>query len=137
MNNKLKKLTPHQAGKCKADFLAFYDRAKKYVSERYDFSESSFNSKVSKLSLTSTVSFEEYSDAVQACNLKDIDLHELYEEYGVVEAALSSSEMEGCHSEERYLKLFSRADVPLKNLRKVSAYIFSIPCSNAHTERVF
>ncbi|KAF3833429.1 hypothetical protein F7725_024633 [Dissostichus mawsoni] len=61
----------------------------------------------------------------------------LYEEYGMVEAILSSSEMEGCHSEERYLKLFSKAEVPLVNLRKVSAYIFSIPCSNAHTERVF
>ena len=35
------------------------------------------------------------------------------------------------------MKLFSKADVPLVNLRKVSAYIFSIPCSNAHTERVF
>ncbi|KAJ4919390.1 hypothetical protein JOQ06_021968 [Pogonophryne albipinna] len=59
----------------------------------------------------------------------------LYEEYGMVEAILSSSEMEGCHSEERYLKLFSKAEVPLVNLRKVSAYIFSIPCSNAHTEQ--
>lgn len=25
VNNKLKQLTPHQAGKCKADFLAFYE----------------------------------------------------------------------------------------------------------------
>ncbi|KAJ4940219.1 hypothetical protein JOQ06_026528 [Pogonophryne albipinna] len=40
------------------------------------------------------------------------------EEYGMVEAILSSSEMEGCHSEERYLKLFSKAEVPLVNLRK-------------------
>ncbi|KAI9517228.1 hypothetical protein NQZ68_008487 [Dissostichus eleginoides] len=79
----------------------------------------------------------EYSDAVQASSLKDIDMDGLYEEYGMVEAILSSSEMEGCHSEERYLKLFSKAEVPLVNLRKVSAYIFSIPCSNAHTERVF
>ncbi|KAF3844269.1 hypothetical protein F7725_013610 [Dissostichus mawsoni] len=79
----------------------------------------------------------EYSDAVQACSLKDIDMDGLYEEYGMMEAILSSSEMEGCHSEDRYLKLFSKAEVPLVNLRKVSAYIFSIPCSNAHTERVF
>lgn len=57
----------------------------------------------------------------------------LYEECAKVEASFSSPEMEGCHSEERYLK----ADLPLVNLRKVSAYIFSIPCSNAHTERVF
>ncbi|KAJ4935520.1 hypothetical protein JOQ06_017052 [Pogonophryne albipinna] len=112
-------------------------RAKKYVSERYDFSENSFHSKVSKLGLTTAVSYGEYSDAVQACSLKDIDTDGLYEEYGMVESILSSSEMEGCHSEERYLKLFSKAEVPLVNLRKVSAYIFSIPCSNAHTERVF
>ena len=43
----------------------------------------------------------------------------------MVEDELGSLEIEGCHSEEQ------------KNLRKVSAYIFSIPCSNAHTERVF
>ncbi|MEQ2287475.1 hypothetical protein AMECASPLE_013029, partial [Ameca splendens] len=61
----------------------------------------------------------------------------LYENYCMVEAILSSLEMEGCHSEKHYLKLFSKADVPLVNLRKVSAYIFSIPCSNAYTNRVF
>ncbi|KAI9537269.1 hypothetical protein NQZ68_026399 [Dissostichus eleginoides] len=133
VNNKLKQLTPDLAKKCEADFLVFYERAKKYVSERYDFSENSFHSKVSKLGLTTAVSYGEYSDAVQACSLKDIDMDGLYEEYGMVEAILSSSEMEGCHSEERYLKLFSKAEVPLVNLRKVSAYIFSIPCSNAHT----
>ncbi|KAF3856731.1 hypothetical protein F7725_017454 [Dissostichus mawsoni] len=130
VNNKLKQLTPDLAKKCEADFLVFYERAKKYVSERYDFSENSFHSKVSKLGLTTAVSYGEYSDAVQACSLKDIDMDGLYEEYGMLF-------MEGCHSEERYLKLFSKAEVPLVNLRKVSAYIFSIPCSNAHTERVF
>ncbi|KAK5918857.1 hypothetical protein CgunFtcFv8_022800 [Champsocephalus gunnari] len=137
VNDKLKQLTPDLAKKCEADFLVFYERAKKYVSKRYDFSENSFHSKVSTLRLTTAVSYGEYSDAVQACSLKDIDMDGLYEEYGMVEAILSSSEMEGCHSEERYLKLFSKAEVPLVNLRKVSAYIFSIPCSNAHTERVF
>ncbi|KAJ4929630.1 hypothetical protein JOQ06_018653, partial [Pogonophryne albipinna] len=68
--------------------------------------------------LTSYFQSLEYSDAVQACSLKDIDMDGLYEEYGMVEAILSSSEMEGCHSEERYLKLFSKAEVPLVNLRK-------------------
>ncbi|KAL7404514.1 hypothetical protein ABVT39_015835 [Epinephelus coioides] len=108
-----------------------------YTSERYDFSENSFHCKVGKLGLTTAVSYEEYSDAVQTCNLKDIDMDGLYEEYAIVEASLSSLEMEGCHSVEWYLKLFSKADVPLVNIRKVSAYIFSIPCSNAYTERVF
>lgn len=106
------------------------------MSDRYDFSETSFHSKVAKLGLTTAVLYEEYSDAVQACNLKDIDMDGLYEKYAMVEASFSSPEMEGCHSEEQYLKLFSKADVPLMNLRKVSAYIFFIPCSNAHTERV-
>uniref|UniRef100_A0A8C6M4A3 HAT C-terminal dimerisation domain-containing protein n=1 Tax=Nothobranchius furzeri TaxID=105023 RepID=A0A8C6M4A3_NOTFU len=112
-------------------------KAKRYVTERYDFSESSFHRKMSKLSLTADVSYGEYSDAVQACKLKNIDMDGLYEEYGMVEAILSSPEIEGCQSEERYLKLFSKADVPLENLRKVCAYIFSIPCSNAHSERIF
>ena len=107
------------------------------MSERYDFSENSFHSKVSKLSLTTAVSYKEYSDAVQACKLNDVDMDGLYKEYGMVEVILSSSEMEGGHSEEQCLKLFSKADVPLVNLRKVSSYIFSIPCSNAHTEHVF
>jgi hypothetical protein len=100
-----------------------------------EMSDSNVHSKVAKLGLTTAVPFEDYSAAVQACNL-DIDMDGLYEEYAMVEGSFSSPEMEGCHSEERYLKLFSKADVPLVNLRKVSAYIFSIPCSNAHTERV-
>lgn len=137
VNSKLKQLSPNQAKKCEMDFLGFYERAKKYISERYDFSENSFHCKVGKLGLTTAVSYEEYSDVVQTCNLKDIDMDGLYEEYAIVEASLSSPEMEGCHSVERYLKLFSKADVPLVNLRKVSAYIFSIQCSNAYTERVF
>ncbi|KAJ4926924.1 hypothetical protein JOQ06_014666 [Pogonophryne albipinna] len=56
------KLTPDLAKKCEADFLVFYERAKKYVSERCDFSENSFHSKVSKLGLTTAVSYGEYSD---------------------------------------------------------------------------
>lgn len=136
VNTKLKQLPSCQSKKCEADFLLFYERAKKYISERYDFSDTSFHSKVAKLGLTTAVPFEDYSAAVQACNL-DIDMDGLYEEYAMVEGSFSSPEMEGCQSEERYLKLFSKADVPLVNLRKVSAYIFSIPCSNAHTERVF
>lgn len=92
---------------------------------------------MAKLDLTTAVSYEESSDAVQACNLKDIDMDGLYEEFAMVKASFTSLEMEGCHSEVQYLKLFSKADVPLVNLRKISAYIFSIPCSNAHTEQVF
>ena len=83
-------------------------------------SDSNVHSKVAKLGLTTAVPFEDYSAAVQACNL-DIDMDGLYEEYAMVEGSFSSPEMEGCHSEERYLKLFSKADVPLVNLRKVSA----------------
>ena len=77
VNNKLKQLTPDLAKKCEADFILFYERAKKYVSERYDFSENSFHSKMSKLSLTT---------AVQACKLKEVDMDGHYEEYGMVEA---------------------------------------------------
>ena len=120
VNTKLKQLPPWQSKKCEADFLLFYERAKKYISERYDFSDTSFHSKVAKLGLTTAVPFEDYSAAVQACNL-DIDMDGLYEEYARVEGSFSSPEMEGCHSEERYLKRFSKADVPLVNLRKVSA----------------
>uniref|UniRef100_A0A8C6KPN3 Uncharacterized protein n=1 Tax=Nothobranchius furzeri TaxID=105023 RepID=A0A8C6KPN3_NOTFU len=130
VNSKLKQLTPDIAKKCETDFIHFSERAKRCVIERYDFSENSFHRKMSKLSLTDDVSYGEYSDAVQACKLRNIDMDGLYEEVGMVEAILSSPEIEGCQSEERYLKLFSKADVPLVNLRKVSAYIFSIPCSN-------
>ena len=68
----------------------------------------------------------------------EFDTPGLYEEYGFGEKTLSgSAEFENLSSEERYLKLFTQSDVPLKNLRIMSAYIFSIACSNAHTERVF
>lgn len=64
-------------------------------------------------------------------------MDELYEEYAMVKGIIGSPDMEGCNSEQRYLKLFSNAEVSLVNLRKIGAYIFSIPCSNAHTERIF
>ncbi|KAG7177693.1 putative hAT family C-terminal dimerization region-containing protein 17 [Homarus americanus] len=64
-------------------------------------------------------------------------MDELYEEYGIVEANINTPQMIENHSEERYLKLFSKSEVPFTNLKKVSAYIFSIPCSHGHTERVF
>lgn len=69
VNSKLKQLPPYLANKCVEDFLGFYERAKKYISERYDFSENSFHSKVAKFDPTTAVSYEEYRDAVQACNL--------------------------------------------------------------------
>ncbi|KAG7160389.1 putative hAT family C-terminal dimerization region-containing protein 18 [Homarus americanus] len=75
--------------------------------------------------------------SVKACNLQDIDMDELYEEYGIVEAIINTPEMVDSHSEERYLKLFSKSEVPFTNLKTVSVYIFSISCSNAQTERVF
>ncbi len=64
-------------------------------------------------------------------------MDDLYEEYETVRAVLSSAEIKEAHREERYLKLFSKPSVQLTNLKEVAAYIFSIPCSNAHTERVF
>lgn len=137
VNSKLSKLIPELSKKCKRDFTTFYERAIKYLSDRYDFTENSFHNKVSKLSLTSSITFEEFSDAVQACNIEDIDMDALYEEYGIVETVFNSSEMAESKSEDRYLKLFSKSEIPLTNLKKVSAYIFSIPCSNAHTERIF
>lgn len=137
VNTKLSQLTPDQKRKCDADFTTFYSKAMTYMEGRYDFDESSLHSKISKLDLSSEVPFAEYCTAVQACNLKDINFDDLYEEYGTVKDALSSEEMKQATSEERYLKLFSTKDVKLDNMKKVAAYIFSIPCSNAHTERVF
>ena len=132
VNTKLSQLTPDVSKKCKTNFTVFYERARKYLCDRYDFSENSFHNKVSKLGLTSAVLFGEFSDAVKTCNLRDINMDELYEEYGIVEAIISTPEMVDCHSDERYLKLFSKSEFPFRNLKKVSAYIFSIPCSNGH-----
>ncbi|XP_078070941.1 uncharacterized protein LOC144495022 [Mustelus asterias] len=136
VNTKLSQLTPDVSKKCEADFIVFYERVIKYLSDRYDFSENSFH-KVSKLSLTSAIPFGEFCDAVKACNFQDIDMDELYEEYGMVEAIINTPEMVDSHSEERYLKLFSKSEVSFTNVKKVSAYIFSIPCSNAHTTSFF
>lgn len=136
VNNKLKELTPYQNKRCKDELLVVYDRALKYLQERYDFSKESFHSKVSMLGLKQAVPFEQFSEAVRACKL-DVDMDGLYEEYSFVEKFVNSSAEEDWSTEERYLKLFSQKDVSLKNLKSVSAYLLSIPCSNAHTERVF
>jgi len=100
------------AKKCEADCIVLYERAKKYRTETCDFTENSFQSKTSKLGINTAVSSAEDNDAVQACSLKDIDIDGLFKDFGIVEAILSSSEMEVCNSEEQNLKQFSKADVP-------------------------
>ncbi|XP_064418172.1 uncharacterized protein LOC135358689 [Latimeria chalumnae] len=139
VNSKLKDLPQDIAERCGKDFLTFYERAKKYLHDRYDFSEDSLHSKVAKLALgAKPISYEEFSEAVCTCNIKGVDMDELYEELGIVESLVSSPELKEClTSEERYLKIFTKAEGSFKNLKKISSYIFSIPCSNTHTERVF
>ena len=135
--SKLEQLHPDLNRKCTSDFVEFYKRALKYVSERYDFSEQSFHARIAKLSLESGLSFSEFSSAVKHCNLENINMDELYEEFAIIEKAVKSFDFESISVQDRYIRLFEVAAASLKNLMKVSSFIFSIPCSNAHTERVF
>ena len=137
VNTRFGQLTPDLSKKCKSNFTTFYERARKYLCDKYDFSANSFYTILSKLGLTSDISFGDFSDALKACNLGDIDMDELYEEYGIVESIINSPEMINCLSDERYRKVFSGSEISFTNLKKVSSYIFSIPCSNAHLERLF
>lgn len=73
VNNKLKELTPDLTRRCKAEFVEVYERALKYLRERYEFSEHSFHSQVAKLSLQHAVPFEQFCEAVKPCNV-DVDM---------------------------------------------------------------
>ena len=75
--------------KCKTNINVFYERARKYLTDRYDFSENSFHNNVSKLGLKNAVPFGKFGDAVMTCNLRDIDMDELYEEYGILEVIIN------------------------------------------------
>lgn len=54
VNTQLKQLSHDLAKKCEMDFLCFYDRAKKYICERNDFSDHSFHGKVAPQLLSHT-----------------------------------------------------------------------------------
>ena len=68
--------------KCTSDFSEFYQRALKYISERYRFSEQSFHVRISKLKFESVATFAEFSNAVGYCNLENMNMDNLYKELG-------------------------------------------------------
>ena len=56
----------------------------------------------------------------------------------IIDSVINSPELKDCtNSEKWYIQGFNKCEVPLTNIKKVCAYIHSIPCSNAHAERVF
>ncbi|XP_053157730.1 uncharacterized protein LOC128347308 [Hemicordylus capensis] len=127
---RLSTFTQDVSDKCVKDFLGSYERAQRYLSDKYDFSDESFHSKITTVALHKPV-------VVNACSLKEVDKNELYEEYCSVGSLPLSSELEKCNSAERYCMIFSRAQSSFKHSKKMASYVFLIPCSNAHTETVF
>lgn len=123
VNNKLQQF-PSLLWKCETDVVSLH---KKFdMTERWESSfKRDLHCETSNFSL-SYVSQTENSDTTEACSVKDIGIDGLYEEFDIVEAGLSFSELKVSHSEEWHLRClfyFFKEDVKLGNLRKVSGYM--------------
>ena len=66
----------------------------------------------------------------------NIEIDELYEEYGIVESIINTPEMIVSRCPEYCLKLFSKSDISLGNLNEVRAYVFSLSYGIVQSERV-
>lgn len=109
-----------------------------YLEKRFDFSESNILEKFVPLSLEKgTIAFEELVLIVEALQLADINLDDLFEECLLVNT-ISQSLKDIQNLEEKWVKIFSGLDKSkLKNVFRIVSFVLSIPASNAFAERLF
>ena len=134
---KLEQLHPNLKHKCILDFSSFYDKALNYISKRYDLSEENFHARIAKLSLKDGLTFAEFGAAVKCCNIKNLDMDELYEEFDSIEQVLELPEFQSLSTEQRYLQQLKVTEIPSKLSEKFSLFLFLILSNNAHSERTF
>lgn len=121
----------------------FFQRAIRYLEERFDFSEESLYKMLSKFSLKKETLFtwSEILELIEKLKiLNDIDTDHLYSDYCSLKEVFSLNrlpEEKTKMTNDKLWAYFIRNCVEVKNLTKIVCFIFSIPVSNAYCERVF
>ena len=65
------------------------------MSKRYNLSRENFHARIAKLSLEGGLTFAEFgAAALKCCNIKNLDMDELYEKFGSIEKVLETPEFQ-------------------------------------------
>jgi len=125
-----------EATAMKQDFCQFYSTSFSYLSKWYDFSDSNFHKHVALLTLKSDFTFSHLYDVVEILQMKEkINMDELYEEYCLILPRQQEVVKRAVPVVEKWSTLLQGINTP--NLTSLGSFLFSIPVTNAHVERVF
>lgn len=120
----------------KQDFSNFYRTSLSYLEKWYDFSDSNFHKHVAVLGLKSEFTFSHLCDVVEILQMRDkLNMDELYEEYCVTLPRQQEVIKITVPVVEKWSTLLQATNTP--NLTVLGSFLFSIPVTNAHVERVF
>ncbi|CAM4600073.1 unnamed protein product [Leuciscus chuanchicus] len=132
----LQKFPDCEATAIKQDFSNFYSTSLSYLDKWYDFSDSNFHKHVALLGLKSEFTFSHLCDVVEILQMRDkLNMDELYEEYCVILPRQQEVVKRTVPVVEKWSTLLQGTYT--HNLTVLGSFLFSIPVTNAHVERVF
>lgn len=99
------------------------------------FSEYKYLEKLKVLQLKTCPSFHEFLEIVNSFNISDINEDNLFQEYITMKESFVSMQEKQCSFEVKWQLLLKACNVP--NFERIINFIFSIPHSNAQSERIF
>jgi hypothetical protein len=133
----LKKLDNNKKIKFEVESDKFFSRCLTYLDKWYDFNNSSFKD-MSVLSLQRPVTWSEVEDLATKCAL-DLDTDKLYDDFSLLREAQDILAASNCRIDSRWVEFFRK--LKDKNcgteMKKLVAFVLSIPVSNATCERTF
>lgn len=103
-----------------------------YLQTHFDFNNNIFE-KLNIFRLESDTEFQNFKDICEAFSIKHIDYDCLFEEFVMLKGFLPTVKEKSV--EEKWMTYLNSGNYP--NFEKICEFIFSIPHSNAATERLF
>lgn len=134
--NLLQHFDDAQKNKVKTEINSFFIRCLNYLQYKYNFEDPEYKA-MKVLSLKEPITWEGINNLQELLKL-DLNTDQLYDEVGILR------EMQAHLAEEnrvdlRWVDFFAKTDArnPCPELKKLVAFVLSIPVSNASCERVF
>jgi hypothetical protein len=129
-------LKNNEAKHLKNNLKSFYAKFLDYIRQRYDFSDSNYHKHLRCLSLEKEFSFGSVVKSVEAVNL-ELNMDQLFDEHIKLQEFIKSGAGEKLNIPDQYVKKNSTPNVSAPNLKKLASLVLSIPCTKAHSERIF
>lgn len=104
-----------------------------YIEEHFDLKNNKFE-KLSVFNLNSHISFHDFTEVIKLFGIKNIDMDLLFDEFLSLKTFAENVKKETT-VEEKWKAFLNSGTFP--NFEKICNFIFSIPHSNAATERIF